>query len=563
MSRNKHIYTTEVTDFNGKKTHVISSKSLTDDSVHLNAKQNEFDASMTRNKKIIYTKRSTQSQTISGAWFLMNTLFSHGNIWRRSSTPADGVETHITCISRDVWQVIFGFTFGISEYVKLGELCHYAISINRRSFFPKIKMDLAQVIDTVIRADEDKMRHILNANPIYLLKKLDPGADPYALLRAFNSVGAPFSGTPFQAALACGDDDMAKMMVEHFARLKVDLKGITIDGIAEMQKQYKEFYTKSLMHYQTVLLPRVLAKLEALEFELLQNDHLDAAQTKTLTETQEKIKKISPAIIAYKATLKSSDIQKIIAAHTQAQIDNVFDVKPYFDAIESASPTEIDALHAIITASTQAELDAAILETGTSFTQTDACRNKPFNQLTLFEKMNHYREELRLHMQGEIIFNPNHILNALYIYYEKYSALDNAGTDTNHKKRDIIWCMGVGAAQRFASETYKQDIRQGVFNLIVGKKPRGRQSRFNDFRRTNQRATQNVLADVSLSNSSLIDGLGFKFACGGLHINQLNASMYSLMFSCPFSKLISSKNNNLRKLMRQPKFQCRLGCAVM
>ncbi|OGT44605.1 MAG: hypothetical protein A3E82_04710 [Gammaproteobacteria bacterium RIFCSPHIGHO2_12_FULL_38_11] len=528
----RHICVTPVTDVDGQKRQIISSKSLTDQSVLLNAKQDEFDASMTRNRKIIYKKKSTQTQTISGAWFLMNILFSQGNIWCRGVMPTDGVEAHITWMVPDVWKVIFQFTLGILQHDQVEELGHYALAINRASTFAQIEMSLDQVIDAVVRADEDKVKHILNSNPLYLLKKLNLSEIPNAL-RTHSSVGAPFTGllaaarnriqlTPFQAALACGDDDMCKMMAEQFAHLTVDLEGKPIDGMGEMKRQYQEIYTKSLQNYLNKQKTEII-RLITLQSELKQDD---PNYTATHKDIEEKIKKAQNNVRAYtKAFIESrsetdenKSIEILEKAHLQAQIDNQFDTRPYFEAIESATPAEIDALHRIITTTTQQALDDAILATDTSFTQTDACRNKPFNQLNLFEKMNRYREELKLHMDDEIIINPNHIQNALDIGHEKYRTMERAGSDTNTKKRDITWSMGVGTPQRFASETYRQGMRQGTYCLVVVEKKElraaPRQSRFNDYDRRDYSVIRDVLVDVSLSIPSCIDGWGFKFAAG-------------------------------------------------
>ncbi|OGT34675.1 MAG: hypothetical protein A3C44_05620 [Gammaproteobacteria bacterium RIFCSPHIGHO2_02_FULL_39_13] len=571
----RHIYVTPVT-INGEKKQVITSKPLTNQSIRLNvnAKQDGYDTSLDPTTgKIIYTKRSAQTQTLSGAWFLMSTLFSHDNIWCRGTTPADGVQEHITWMVPDVWKVIIQFTFGIFQHDQVEELGYYAIAINRPSIFAQIEMSLDQVTTgAVVRADEGKARYILNGNLLYLLRKLDLNKNPGVLL-AHNSVGAPFTGllaaarnqiqlTPFQAALACGDDDMCKMMAEQFARLTTDLEGNPIDGIAEMKQQYTNMIIKSLQHYLNKNELRII-QLITLRSELQKTDPNYTTTYKKIGEqiqtAQKNVRAYTKAFIASRSkTDENKSIDIIEKAHSQAQIDNKFDAKPYFEAIESATPTEIDALHRILTATTQQELDDAILATGTEFTQTDACRNKPFDQLNLFEKMNRYREELWLHMQDEIMLNPNHIQHALDLDYEKYWAIQDAGTDINFKKRDIIWVMGVGAPQRFASETYRQDIRQGTYYLVEKKEPRTRQFCFNACDRHGM-CTRPVLADVSLTDSSLVDGWGFKFALSSPAVRPtlppLDGSgadrRAAARLHC-FSKLMSSKNITLGKLTHAP-----------
>lgn len=509
----RHIYAAEVTDCSGEKFHVIASKPLTNQSVRLNAQQDFL------NKKT----NAVSKQTITGAWFLMNTLFCYGNIWCHGTIPADGIKEPVALMIPDVWKVVFEFTFGISQHDTLEELGHYAIAINRPSVFAQIKMDIARVIDAVVRADEDKMQNILNANPTYLLKRLT--LDPE---KNYASIGAPFTGlqaaahyqiklTPFQAALACGDGDMCKMMAKQFARLTTDLEGNPIDSIAEMKKQYAEMIIKSLQHYLNKQKNKI-TQLIALQSGLEQNN---PSYADTYQDIEDQIKTAQKNVCAYTKALNDSkscseidedrSIKIIEEAHSQAQTDNQFDAGPYFDAIESATSAEIDALYAIITVKT-AELDAAIQATGTSFTQTDACRNKPFDQLNLFEKMNRYREELKRHMDEEIIFNPNHMKNTINISHDKCWMMSKNRTDKNYKKRDVILTMGVGITQRFASESYRQDMRQGSYYLVEENESRVRQSRFNNRCRCD--IIPNVLVDDSLSNPSRVDNWGFKFAVG-------------------------------------------------
>jgi len=300
---------------------------------------------------------------------------------------------------------------------------------------------------------------------------------------------------------------MVEKMREHFEHLTIDLDGHSIDGPAEMHQQIKTIYIQSLNRYRD----NQLAILKEQETKLLQllrlPTDLTAAQTKQYKEIEEKIKQATKRIIAYSDALKPecNDIQKIIEAHNQAQEDNAFDFQPYVNAILSASPAELDVVMELINATTPEETAAVVARSGVAEKQSDAARLKSFDELTLVEKLNRFREELVKHMQNEIIFNPNHILAGLKSNDTARDTLTIA-TDPGYKKRSIIFSQLAGWAQRNANEPVRQDMRQGTWYLTEKNRHRARQSRFNEY--LNGNIVRNFVVDVALVNSLLVDKFG-------------------------------------------------------
>ena len=455
----RDIFITHIKQSGGTTRPVMSSQSLSDQSVRVNR---TWQGERWEKEKYI-----TSPCTNSGALFLLMTLCSQGNILY--GIPS--IELHkaiFLCVN--VLKHILGYILPVSQDEQLDSLGNYAVAIRRPSpIFQAIKMDPFVIVDAAMRGQEEIVLNILNANSSYLLKT--------ATVK--NSVDVEHELTVFQAALACGDDEMCEKISANFKKITTDSSGNPVDGVTEMKTQCKKIYKESLRSY--------FYKQEAIK-----------TSGRAIDETRYDI---------YLNALRSDDVIEIFNAHLLAQSDNAFDFGPYTDAIELAPVAEIDALHAIISAGTPEELDAAIQNTSTAFTQTIERRAIHFGELNLFEKMNRYREKLRLCMQDEIIFNPNHIMSILRINKEKYHVM-NRTTDANYKKRDIILVMGVGMAKRLASETYKQDGRQNIYFLAEKKELRARPSYFNEYR--SDSIVRNSRIDVSLTDPFVINGLGYR-----------------------------------------------------
>src|SRR3990167_9665144 len=221
-----HIFITPIKQSDGTIKSVMSSKSLSDQSVHVN--------STWRGKKW-NREKSTDTETgnwsNSGALFLLMTNYCRGSIF--SAIPGQQ-RTQLLCA--DVWQYLIGAFILGTDLASTENIKQYALAITRPTFFLTITMNPCVIVDAAIRGQEDIALNILNADPSYLLAK--------ATVK--NSVGVEYIVTPLQAAIMATDIQLAEKMNEHFARLTTDLEGNPIDGLAEMHRQIKEITMQSL-----------------------------------------------------------------------------------------------------------------------------------------------------------------------------------------------------------------------------------------------------------------------------------------------------------------------------
>ena len=364
---------------------------------------------------------------------------------------------------------------------------------------------------------------VLNADQVvaeFILSKLTRDQLINALTRSTDKTKNSEGITLFQIALSTTDVDMAKMIKSHFVKLENEM---------EMNRQFKEIYKNSLRMYWEKQETEI-EDLKSLKNEGQEVDHL--------------IARAQYRANLYLTALRSDDISLILKTHDQAQEDNAFDFTPYVYAIVNA---------------TQAELDDAIKLVNAGPRETADARQKPFDQLTLVEKLNRFREEFVIHAQPEIIFNPNHILVGLKSNETTWDTLPHA-SDPEYKMRSVISSQLVGWAQRNAAETCRQDIRQGAYYLTEEKEPRSRPSRFNDWNST-QGFVRNSVVDAVIFDSSVIDGIGYKFASWpGVGLWELLGHLRVLAV---FSKLMSNKNVTLGKLIAPSKSHQSCRCAVM
>lgn len=502
-----HIFMTEITQADGKKRHVISTRPLGDQSIRVNR---AWEGEKYEKKKIVTGRCSN-----SGALFLLMTLYSHGNIRYRNMIAG-------------VWVKILGFTFGFSQCDsnQLASLGSYAVAIRRPpSVFQAIEMDPSIVVDAVMRGQEDMVMNILRANPSYLLRSTT----------VKNSVDVESNRTPLQAAIMSNDIQMIEKMREHFARIP--------DGDVIMQRQILQIYKESLtMYYEK-------QKIEVERLKITSNDK---------TALRAAIDRRG----AYEFALHSDNILDIFDAHREAQAHNIFDFQPYVDAITNAGKSkelrELDGLIALIKAETPEETAAACARMGIAASQTSEARDKAFNELTLVEKLNRFREELVKHMQLEIIFNPHHISEGLRIYERAWRDCDNerawrdcyAGPLTNVSILPVIFCYLVGGAQRKAPEPFKQDIRQGTLyltqlDLTQQVESRARPSRFSTYG-----DKRNSLVDISLIDASSLDGLGYKFGAGCAMISEQEFKVHTFSRRRYFLDLLQAKEEQVQSLFR-------------
>ena len=399
-------------------------------------------------------------------------------------------------------------TFYIEPIEQLGAV---AICLKKPSLFPRIKNSNA-VIEAVLHADEEMVLKMVQA-------------DPQCLTRSDTAIdlqGNSFTGTPFQAALHTTDVQLCEKMKPTFSQIN--------HGQMEMERQFKEIYTSSLRMYW-----------EKQETEI---DYLKSLKNKGQA-VDHLIARAQYRSDLYLTALQRDYISLILKTHDQAQEDNAFDFTPYINAIVNATQAELDDVMELIIATGPAATAVAIARTGVSPTQTDAARAKPFDQLTLVEKLNHFREEFVIHTQPEIIFNPHHILTGLKHNRTTWDTLKHA-SDPEYKMRSVIFSQLVGWAQRKAAEPVKQDIRQGTYYLTEKKESRTRQSRFNQYDYCENKVVCDSCIDVSLIDSSSIDGIGYNIASAHFSVLPLGAFCTG---NTAFQSLCQAKTPSLENLL--------------
>lgn len=518
-------FVTDVTDFDGEKRSIISSQPFSDRSIHITAKRDLLD----KNKNVI------KKQTVSGALFLMIIHCSHQQgIFLKNKKK----------LPYDAWTNIFLFIFNIQHFEQVEHIACYAAALKIPSFFKRNSMSSLLLLDAVMRGQEDMVMSILQNNPEYLLKK--------AIVK--NSVGVEYEVTLLQAAIMANDIQMVESMQEHFSLLTRDLEGKPIDGIAEMHRQIKEIYQMSLQKYLS---------LQKIKIAALEASHESGQNMGHLIGRAQRHYNV------YWEALQCDDINQIINAHNFAQENNAFDFSPYIDAILNAPQAELGDVMMLVTAKTAEEVKVAIIRTGVAAREADECRGKPFAQvtLTLVQKLNRFREKFVEHVQKEIIFNPNHILSGFRNNETIWETLRVDG-DPDFYKRITILSQLAGWTQRHASEPVRQDIRQSIFYLTQNES-RTRQSRFNVVD-ANWCIIRNAVVDISLVDSTVVDGLGYKIeqqrARTGAHPNP-NMSLLGVVptiayLALDFKRYVEQKRQAFSKLLA-PREQSRHSVCVV
>ena len=402
------------------------------------------------------------------------------------------------------------------------------------SLFPVIPIHINQLIEAILHGDEKMVRDLLKVAPKLLLKK---GT-------AIDLQGRPFTGTPLQAAIAVDDIAPNTNSTGTVEIILEKLKQFDSEQYhAIFEEQARELYEKSLRVYISMQ-EKEIARLCKIGGELLTNDPQQ-------TGINEKIRQAQANLQAYADAIRSNDLNTLFKTHLQAQADNAFDFQLYVDAILNAPQAEFDDVMALINAKTEEKTKTVIARTGVGPRESDDCRNKPFNQLTLVQKLNRFREKLTEHMQREIIFNPQHILTVLKANEAVWDTLPRA-QDPNYHKCSVIFSQLCGFAQRLASEPVKQDIRQGTWYVTQENERRTRQSRFNTLDYS-YNFVKNLRVDVSVS--SVAGGVGYKFAAAsakpyGAAMRLVTAGAGAWPH-CDFKTYVEQKQQACRKLITQ------------
>lgn len=540
------------------KSQVISSQSLSDSSVLVN--------------------RTWNGERWEGNGYVRKKCTNAGalHLLINATILASSDEFHIYCNEKQLPHFVYmnalAFVFG-QGVVSIGK---YAVAIRRPSFFPAISMDPFTVVDAAMRGQEDVVMNILRADPSYLLQKA----------KVKNSVGVEDEVTPLQAALMANDIQMVERMQEHFERLTGDLAGNPIDGMAEMHRQIKEIYTLSLQKYLSLQKINIAA-LQSDDIEKMVEAHHLAQENNAfvfspyvdaiLNAPQAELDDVMLLINADKLVFADfnpdeiQELQQIANSNQNTPKRLVTIMQSMSQPNNNGRPPEFNHneaqwlihftneigrtdLSARLQAKIKEKTIAAIAATGVGPCETPECLGKPFDQLTLVQKLNRFREKFAEHMKHEIIFNPHHILAGLNANLAVWDTLPDA-QDQNYHKRIIIFSQLCGWAQRLAAEPVKQDIRQGTWYLIEENEPRARQSRFNDID-SNYQVTKNSFADVSLIGSSVVGGLGYKFA-GGECLVGPGWWAADVLGGRGFQNLCQTKTANFQKLLQRGGPRCR------
>ena len=156
----RHIYTTSARRADGSTEVVLSSTSLSDQSVRVNHAWSE--------------RRETEDNINCNNGFVLYALMKLYTRGKESILASK--EPYIKTLPHDIWVNIFEFvlpTFGIQKTDYLfRNIAHYATAIISPMLFQEcITMDPLIIVDAAMRGQEDMVMNILRADPLYLLKK--------------------------------------------------------------------------------------------------------------------------------------------------------------------------------------------------------------------------------------------------------------------------------------------------------------------------------------------------------------------------------------------------------
>ncbi len=176
------------------------------------------------------------------------------------------------------------------------------------------------------------------------------------------------------------------------------------------------------------------------------------------------------------------------------------------------------------------ELQDVIDLKGASFTQTEEAREKKFDQLTLVEVFNRFREESTKLFQDEHknnhVFNPYHLLKAYKIYEQNY---DNWTIE----QCQAFWCQAVGYFQRFVPSCYAQAFAQGIYYIVENDEKLNRSFKF-------KHADNSSFCPINFVSCS---GLGFNYAADAWGPQRL--SFWTIGTAQLFQKLCQTKTRSL------------------
>ena len=270
----------------------------------------------------------------------------------------------------------------------------------------------------------------------------------------------------------------------------------------------------------TILLAVVQGDLPRTEALISQEPFLSLAKGEAIDYSRRTVSDVTPfqaALCAWDNEMCDMLVKYMVPREVAHQYLEIF---PKGREAYVATQTSFDfsVLVDVITQSTDVDIQAAL--------------NKQQNDSLLCQTFNQFRDAFTARSYQEKVFNPQHLIRAFEIYDLQFENWD-------WPKRDLFWRQVIGYVQRFLPANIAQDVAQGLSYRVENGEPARRTFNF-------RFGGGSIFPFTFDSHAELgFDYAGWRGnACGG-----------TLAGRGPWeprlTKLMSSKNNNLGKLMPQ------------
>ena len=170
------------------------------------------------------------------------------------------------------------------------------------------------------------------------------------------------------------------------------------------------------------------------------------------------------------------------------------------------------------------------------------------NQTVLWSGLEQFRADFTQRSSQETVFNPQHLITAFELFDSQFGKWD-------WNKRNLFWRQVVGFIQRFLPANMAMDFAQGLDNRVKGKEKSKRSFNFT--------FCGGAIFPPSFDSFS---GLGYDYSVAGSPLNGgLGRAFYGPGgCSCAnFSNLMSSKNNDLGRIMQFESSSSNPGCCII
>ncbi len=167
----------------------------------------------------------------------------------------------------------------------------------------------------------------------------------------------------------------------------------------------------------------------------------------------------------YASILKQSVQENYSSVQIPPRLDN--DPRALHDIHRLALEQNTFDFNKIVAAITRAgshteQITAALNKVGASFTESDAARAKPDDQLNLTESFNRFREHFERHALSKIAVNPYDLLNAFQIYDAQFNTW-------TWDQRELFVRQVIGFAQRYLSAADARVFAYGLYSAVKDK----------------------------------------------------------------------------------------------